>query len=140
MDATRFDIISRALRTPAGRRALLSLPLSGALAAIGVDAEAKKRRKKKKKKPPRLSCQELCGFTCEMCMFRADAPPLCGSGSTSCDPCKSDNDCVGSTKPYCATHSENRTTGEVVTSCNAGLCSCAPGVLGVCIAVDVCGA
>jgi hypothetical protein len=147
MDANRFTAMIRWLDGVQNRRNALGRSVTAligaSLGALAADAEAKKKRRKKrrKKNPAPPSCAELCGFACTRCFYRVDAPPLCGdSGADDCHPCRSDTDCIGTTRPYCLTHFEHRATGAVSTMCGpGGYCECEAGALGVCVSVTACG-
>ena len=66
------------------------------------------------------TCKQRCG-ACDLCMTQTDGPSLCGSVRSypwdyTCDQplCTSNNDCVGTDKPYCLTRlsAYSRTTGD----------------------------
>jgi hypothetical protein len=143
MDARRFDTLTRLLRGVQTRRKAAHGGLS-AIAALGFGAAAapavatakrrkKGKRRRKPKRPP--SCAKTCADTCSLCVRRKKDSVLCSSGVTGvavCGaPCVSDNDCVGTSFPYCVTQTENRQSGLVLDlECN--------GVLGLCTAIAPC--
>jgi hypothetical protein len=148
MDNNGIDRLARRLEVAQTRRASLGNGFA-ALSALGfalgrTDVEAKKKHKEhhKKRKSVPPTCAELCGFACEFCFVRADAPTLCGTANgTVCVPCSSDNDCVGG-DPYCVAQVVNRENNSDVSSfCDPdGGCDCPAGAKGVCTAIGACGA
>ena len=146
MDINRFDRMTKAIPTGTRRNAvrfLASLPAAGVLAGLLVQADqsasakgskagaagnrSKRRRRRdggkkrgSKRASPPLTCDQACGATCQFCLTRADAPPLCAEKIESdCNrPCASDNDCLGgdvpSNRSYCATSITVLQTGQVV--------------------------
>jgi hypothetical protein len=141
MDHDRYDALARRVDAAQSRR--FTLGGIAALAALGlamssaeIDAKKKRRKKKRRKQPP-PTCAETCGRDCQYCFTRATDSTLCGSivgaGAIPCNaPCFSDNDCVGTPRPYCVTRYTDRETGESQQICpNSG---------GWCIDFDACGA
>jgi hypothetical protein len=137
------QVVPRLAATRSRRFTLGGLVALGELALAvrspGIAAKNKHKKKRKKKKPA-PTCAELCGAGCTFCLFRADAPPLCGDGNTICTSCASDNDCVGEVlgerRSYCVTRTENRETGETFDTCGPdAACSCE---VGLCYLVDAC--
>jgi hypothetical protein len=146
MDRTRFDTLVRHLEVRQPRRVSVGRGLA-ALVSLGVvmsgsEVEAKKGKKKKKKNrcpilppPPTCppppappTCAQVCPTTCEnavgaddpfFCFTRGDGPLLCGTGAEpDCAiSCTSDNDCVGTDKPYCITGYQIMTTGQQSDIC-----------------------
>jgi hypothetical protein len=119
MNADRFAARARTLAAHPRRTLLGALSGAVALTPLGFGSEiaATKcmRRKNKKKKKPAPTCAASCPVTCSSCYLRPRASTLCGVGLTvSClNTCASDQDCIGTMTPYCASHSVNRMTGEV---------------------------
>jgi hypothetical protein len=131
MHSSHLDALARTLDARSRRRVAASL--SGVALAVMASTRrpprvaAKKRHKKKAQDttgrecptcqtcpaPPTVAtCADLCG-TCTFCFTQADGPHLCGryvgySWEYDCEPdspnCTSNNDCVGTTRPYCLTH------------------------------------
>jgi hypothetical protein len=118
MDANRFDALSRTIEIRSRRIVLGALSGAAALSPLTFrsDAAAKKcKRKKKHKKPSPPTCAESCPSNCVYCFIRPGAPTLCGDGlSINCSStCTSDQGCIGTMQPYCASQYVNRMTGEV---------------------------
>ena len=75
--------------------------------------------------PPAPTCAEVCG-SCTLCFYRGNDSLLCGAGTrfiAGCDDptsaCSSDNDCVGSDRPYCLTHIQPRGSTERFDICGS---------------------
>jgi hypothetical protein len=147
MDASRFDMLARAVDTRSRRRVLGSVSgvALGAVASVSTlpQAEAKKRRKKGKNKKPdgnrdtacptcetcpepsaALLCAQACGASCGLCLQRDEGSPVCSQDSgdvvKGCnDPaspsCSSDNDCIGTGRPYCVTQIDSFFGGTFVS-------------------------
>ena len=93
------------------------------------------------KPPSPPTCAQTCG-SCFLCFHRADASPVCsraiGNVTYSCDhpsfpACSSDNDCIGTGRPYCVKQvdAHNASTGTYISG--GPICG-TPG--GVCAAIS----
>lgn len=117
MDTHRVDSLSRAIDLRSRRMLLGALSSAVALSPLTFrsDVAAKKCKRKKKHKKPSPTCAQSCPSNCVFCILRPGAPTLCGHGlSINCSStCTSDQGCIGSMQPYCASRYVNRATGEV---------------------------
>ena len=73
--------------------------------------------------PPAPACAEVCG-SCTLCYHRGIDTLLCSSDTrfiAGCDDpasaCTSDNDCLGTDRPYCITHIQPRGSTERFDIC-----------------------
>lgn len=82
--------------------------------------------------PP--TCAATCQAPCSTCYTRPTGSVLCGGpGGADCKlPCSSDNDCVGTVRPFCTSSFTDRATGETFSW------GCPGDPRGVCTAVDAC--
>jgi hypothetical protein len=81
--------------------------------------------------PPLVDCNALCPG-CAFCHIRAEGVPLCSNGSGSdCKPCTSDQDCLGTSRPYCVSKMIVRINGRILDECGGH-----PGL--VCASVPAC--
>ena len=79
--------------------------------------------------PPKPTCAASCGATCSTCYERITGQVLCGGvASALCEPpCRSDNDCLGTDRPYCTKSFTDRATGETSDwGCPAACTNVAP--------------
>jgi hypothetical protein len=112
MDGSEFAAILRRAVAPVSRRT--GLGFVAALGLLGAASPTAARRRKKRKKHKPRTCAERCESGCTWCFHRPDSATLCGDtyATTGCNPCTSDNDCLGTGTPYCTTHRTERATGE----------------------------
>jgi hypothetical protein len=121
MDDTRFDAFNRSLTNLRSRRGTLGALLGGTLGLLGLSETTAKKKKKK----PAQACAAACKTTCSTCYARAAGGTLCGGvGSADCaTPCSSDNDCVGTIRPFCTKSFTERATGQTSTWGCAAACT-----------------
>jgi hypothetical protein len=123
MDLRSRTALARRLGLSGSRRTILAALLGAVGVVRDVPTTEARRTRKKRRKP--TSCAKQCGERCSTCYERASGAVLCGGvGSADCaQPCRSDNDCLGTERPFCTTGFTDRATGEKATWGCAAACT-----------------